>query len=80
MTVGLLGRYQDFVEKHGLPELLARKKAWSAAQTTAFELLRGLIDYSNGVSNAFIHRITAMDSEWKNDTLMHGLPAMPHLL
>lgn len=80
VTVGLLGKYQDFVEKHGLSELLARKEAWNATQTTAFELLRDLIDYSDGVSNAFIHRITAMDSEWKNDTLMHGLPAMPHLL
>lgn len=80
MTVGLIGKYQDFIEKHRLPELLARKKAWSAAQTESFDLLRGLIDYSDDVSNAFIHRITAMDSEWKNNTFMHGLPAAPHLL
>jgi hypothetical protein len=30
--------------------------------------------------DAFVHRITAMDSEWKNNTFMHGLPPMPHLL
>ncbi|RQO58500.1 hypothetical protein DBR47_12370 [Paucibacter sp. KBW04] len=80
VTVGLIGKYEDFVEKHRLPELLARKKAWSAAQTETFELLRGLIDYSDDVSNAFIHRITAMDSEWKNDTFMLGFPALSHLL
>lgn len=80
VTVGLIGKYQDFVEAHRLPELLARKKTWSAAQTESFNLLRGLIDYSDEVSNAFVHRITAMDSEWKNDTFMHGLPPMPHLL
>lgn len=80
VTVGLIGKYQDFIEEHRLPELLTRRNAWSAAQTETFELLRGLIDYSDDVSNAFIHRITAMDSEWKNNTFMHGLPAMPHLL
>ncbi len=80
VIVGLIGRYQDFVEEHRLPELLARQKAWSATQTESFNLLRGLIDYSDGVSNALIHRITAMDSGWKNDTFMHGLPPMPHLL
>jgi lipopolysaccharide export system permease protein len=77
---GLIGKYQDFIEKHRLPELLARKKAWSAGQTETFDLLRGLIAYSDDVSNAFIHRITAMDSEWKNNAFMHGFPAMPHLL
>lgn len=80
VTVGLIGKYQDFVEEHPLPELLARKKAWSAAQSETFDLLRSLIDYSDDVSNAFVHRITAMDSEWKNDIFMHALPPMPHLL
>ena len=80
VAVGLIGKYLDFVEEHRLPELMARKKAWNTAQTETFGLLRGLIDYSDAVSNAFLHRITAMDSEWKNNTFMHGLPAMPHLL
>ncbi len=80
VTVGLIGKYQDFVEEHRLPELLERKKAWSAAQTESFNLLRGLIDFSDEVSKAFVHRITALDSEWKNDAFMHSLPPMPHLL
>lgn len=80
VTVGLIGKYQDFVEQLRLPELLARKKTWSEAQTKTFDLLRCLIDYSHDVSNAFIHRITAMDSEWKNDAFMHDMPPMPHLL
>lgn len=80
VVVGLIGKYQDFVEEHRLPELLARKKGWSATQTETFALLRGLIDYSDDISNAFIHRITAMDSEWKNNSFMHDMPPMPHLL
>lgn len=80
VIVGMIGKYQDFVEQHRLQELLMRKRAWSAAQTESFDLLRGLIDYSDNVSNAFVHRITAMDSEWKNDTFMHALPPMVHLL
>lgn len=80
VTVGLVGKYQDFIEEHRLPELLARKKVWSAAQRETFELLRRLIDHSETVSNAFVHRITAMDSAWKNDAFLHGLPPQPHLL
>lgn len=80
VTVVLLGKYQDFVEQHRLTELLARKTAWNPVQVESFRLLRDLIDYSDEVSNGFFHRITAMDSEWKNNTFMHGLPPMPHLL
>ena len=56
------------------------RKTYAIDGTETFDLLRGLIDYSDDVSNAFVHRITAMDSEWKNDTFMHALPPMPHLL
>lgn len=80
VVVGLIGKYQDYVENHRLPELLARKKGWNATQTRTFDLLRGLINYSDDVSNAFIHRITAMDSEWKNNSFMHDMSPMPHLL
>ncbi|MDP9154652.1 MAG: hypothetical protein M3O74_10420 [Pseudomonadota bacterium] len=45
-----------------------------------FRLLRQLIDLSDEVSNAFIYRSTAMDSEWKNDAFMHGLRPMRHLI
>tara|TARA_B100001250_G_scaffold395702_1_gene400891 strand:- start:788 stop:1918 length:1131 start_codon:yes stop_codon:yes gene_type:complete len=80
VIVGLLGRYQDFVEEHRLQELLDRKKTWSKEQTDCFRLLRGLIDYSDDMSTAFIHRITALDSKYKDNAFMHGRPPMPHLL
>ncbi|MDR3368256.1 DUF3800 domain-containing protein [Rhodoferax sp.] len=80
VLTGFLGKYQSFVEEHSLPELLTRKKAWNAIQISNFELLRRLIDHSDEVSNAFIHRTTAMDSAWKDETFLHGLPAMPYLL
>lgn len=80
VVTGLLGKYQSFVEEYPLQELLNRKSSWNEIQATNFNLLRQLIDLSDEISNAFIHRTTAMDSAWKNDTFLHGRPAMPHLL
>jgi len=72
--------FLDCLTEHRLAELMAHKKTWSAAQTDTFELLHGLIDHSGDVRNALIHRITTMDSEWKNHTFMHGLQPAPNLL
>lgn len=80
VVTGFLGKYQSFVEDHSLPELMKRKSAWTESQTKTFNLLRQLIDVSDAASNAFIHRSTAMDSEWKNDTFLHDLRPMRHLL
>lgn len=73
VVTGLLGKYQCFVEEHSLPELMQRKGSWKTGQIANFDLLRQLIDISDDVSNAFIHRTTAMDSEWKNDLFMYNL-------
>lgn len=80
VVTGFLGKYQGFVEDHPLPELVKRKNSWSETQAENFGLLRQLIDTSDDASNAFIFRSTAMDSEWKNDTFMHDLRPMRHLL
>ncbi|HDR9028358.1 TPA: DUF3800 domain-containing protein [Burkholderia vietnamiensis] len=80
VVIGFLGKYQCFVEDHPLPELMRRKGEWNKTQTENFGLLRKLIDISDEASNAFIFRSTAMDSEWKNDTFMHDVPPMRHLL
>ncbi len=80
VVTGFLGKYQSFVEEHPLQELLKRKNSWNEIQSANFNLLRRLIDLSDEVSNAFIHRSTAMDSAWKDETFLHGRPAMPHLL
>lgn len=80
VVTGFLGKYQAFVEENSLPELMKRKSSWNESQIANFKLLRQLIDLSDDVSNAFIYRSTAMDSEWKNDTFMHGLRPMHHLL
>ena len=80
VVTGFLGKYQSFVEEHPLQELLKRKNSWNEIQIANFNLLRRLIDHSDEVSNAFIHRLTAMDSAWKDETFLHGRPAMPHLL
>ncbi|MHB1677820.1 MAG: DUF3800 domain-containing protein [Sulfuriferula sp.] len=80
VVTGFLGKYQSFVEEYPLPELLRRKESWNKIQINNLNLLRRLIELSDEVSNAFIHRTTAMDSAWKNDTFLHDLPAMRHLL
>lgn len=80
VVTGFIGKYQSFVEGYPLPELLKRKNTWDEIQIVNFNLLRRLIDLSDEVSNAFIHRVTAMDSQWKNDAFMHNLPASTHLM
>lgn len=80
VVTGFLGKYQNFVEGHPLPDLLNRKNSWNEIQIANFNLLRRLVDLSDEVSNAFIHRMTAMDSSWKDETFLHDRPAMPHLL
>lgn len=80
VVTGFLGKYQSFVEEHPLPELLNRKNSWNEIQNSNFNLLHQLIDFSDEISNAFIHRTTAMDSAWKNNAFLHEHPAMPHLL
>lgn len=80
VVTGFIGKYQGFVEEHTLQELLRRKSLWDEIQNENFNLLRRLIDQSDAVSNAFVHRLTALDSTWKNDTFLHGQPALPHLL
>jgi len=80
VVTGFLGKYQSFVEEHPLSELLKRKNSWNEIQIANFNLLRRLIDLSDEVSNAFIHRVTALDTQWKNDAFLHDLPAMPHLM
>lgn len=80
VVTGFLGKYQSYVEEYPLPELLRRKNSWNEIQIVNFNLLRRLIDLSDEVSNAFIHRSTAMDSAWKDETFLHGRPAMRHLL
>jgi len=80
IVTGFLGKYQCFVEDHSLPELMRRRSEWNQTQAENFGLLTKLIDISDAASNAFIFRSTAMDSEWKNDTFMHGLSPKRHLL
>lgn len=71
VVTGFLGKYQSFVEEHSLQELLNRKNSWNEIQIANFNWLRHLINLSDEVSNAFIHRTTAMDSAWKNDMFLH---------
>ncbi|MFT4434163.1 DUF3800 domain-containing protein [Caballeronia sp. 15715] len=80
VVTGFLGKYQSFVEEHPLPELMNRKKSWNKIQNANFGALRQLIDMSDAASNAFIHRITAMDSGWKNDAFLHDMTPMRHLI
>jgi hypothetical protein len=77
VVTGFIGKYQSFVEENSLPDLMKRKSSWNKKQITNFNILRQLIDSSDNVSNALIHRTTAMDSVWKNDKFMYDLKSFP---
>lgn len=56
------------VKSKGLIEI---KKNLNSVQRHTLSLLRKLIDISDAQSNGFMHRISPMDSEYKNDYFLH---------
>ena len=80
VIAGLIGKYQCFVEEHSLADLLTMKEKWSDKQLSNFYMLRNLIDRAHDTSKALIFRSTTEDCQWRNDTFMHGLPAIHHKL
>lgn len=79
VLVGLLGKYFTFIEENSMASLLEKKRLLNPIQSQNLGLLKQLIDISHDASNAFFHKTTAMDSEWKNDTFLHDLDPPPHL-
>lgn len=80
VITGFLGKYFAFIEDNSMTELLRKKDNLNAMQMKNLNLLRGLIDASDEVSDAFFHRVAPMDSDWKSDAFLHGSPPAPHLL
>jgi len=80
VITGFLGKYFVFIEENSMSKLLTKKENLNARQVNNLELLRLLIDASDKVSDAFFHSVAPMDSGWKSDMFLHGLPPVPHLL
>lgn len=77
---GLLGSHFNFLEEHSVEELIEIKQNLNPVQRLTLSLLRKLIDISDAQSNGFMHRISPMDSDYKNDYFLHDLPLPNHLI
>jgi len=77
---GLLGSHFNFLEEHSVDELIEIKKNLNSVQRQTLSLLRKLIDISDAQSNGFMHRISPMDSDYKNDYFLHDRPLLDHLI
>ncbi|MGX0959538.1 hypothetical protein AB7M18_005666 [Pseudomonas viridiflava] len=77
---GLLGSHFNFLEEHSVEELIEIKQNLNPIQRLTLSLLRKLIDISDAQSNGFMHRISPMDSDYKNDYFLHDLPLPNHLI
>ncbi|MEZ1323748.1 hypothetical protein QIW46_20605 [Pseudomonas fluorescens] len=77
---GLLGSHFNFLEEHSVEELIEIKQNLNSVQRLTLSLLRKLIDISDAQSNGFMHRISPMDSDYKNDYFLHDLPLPNHLI
>ena len=77
---GLLGSHFNFLEEHSVEELIEIKLNLNPVQRLTLSLLRKLIDISDAQSNGFMHRISPMDSDYKNDYFLHDLPLPNHLI
>lgn len=77
---GLLGCHFNFLEKHTFEELVEIKEKLNPRQKTTLYLLQKLIDVSEEQSNGFLHRISPMDSDIKNDYFLHNRPLPAHVI
>lgn len=77
---GLLGCHFNFLEEKTFRELIEIKEKLNPRQKETLYLLQQLIDKSNSQSNGFMHRISAMDSDYKNDFFLHNRPLPPHVI
>lgn len=76
---GLLGSHFNFLEEHSVEELVDIKRNLNPTQRHTLSLLSKLIDMSNNQSNGFVHRISPLDSDYKNDYFLHDRPLPDHL-
>ena len=77
---GLLGSHFNFLEAHSVGELIEIKRNLNHFQRQTLSLLSKLIDISDAQSNGFLHRISPIDSDYKNDYFLHDLPLPDHLI
>lgn len=77
---GLLGCHFNFLEEKTFKELIEIKEKLNPRQKETLYLLQQLIDKSNSQSNGFLHRISAMDSDYKNDFFLHNRPLPLHVI
>ncbi len=77
---GLLGSHFNFLEEHSVEELIEIKKNLNIFQRRTLSLLSKLIHISDAQSNGFMHRISPMDSDYKNDYFLHQRSLPEHFL
>ena len=76
---GLLGSHFNFLEVHSVKKLIEIKNNLNPRQRQTLSLLSKIINISDAQSNGFLHRISPMDSDYKNDYFLHDLPLPEHL-
>lgn len=77
---GLLGSHFNFLEEHSAKKLIEIKGNLNSTQRQTLLLLKKLMEISDAQSNGFIHRISPMDSDFKNDYFLHDRPLPDHLV
>jgi hypothetical protein len=77
---GLLGSHFNFLEEHSVAELMEVKKNLNHVQGQTLSSLSKLIDISDAQSNGFMHRISPIDSDFKNDYFLHNRPLPEHMI
>lgn len=77
---GLLGSHFNFLEEQSFEGLIGIKQNLNPVQRQTLLLLSKLIDISDAQSNGFLHRISPMDSDYKNNYFLHDRPLPNHLI
>ncbi|SCW96509.1 MULTISPECIES: DUF3800 domain-containing protein [unclassified Pseudomonas] len=79
VVVGFLGKYFTFIERTSAGTLIKKKASLTQTQRENLNSFRQLVEKTDKFSNALLHRITTMDSDWKADYFLFGRKLPPHL-
>jgi len=71
VVTGLVGRYFTYLQDHSLKELMQRKAGLTDIQRLNLEKLRLLIDRSDAFSDGLFHKLTPLDTVFKNIAFLH---------
>lgn len=76
---GLIGRHFTYVQDRTLAQLRAARARFTPEQHAVLALLSDLINRSDSFSTGLLHAVLPLDTQFKHNEFLFGVPAPAHL-